>query len=247
MLDVMQDNLEMKRYLILVVDDDPLLQEVLKTKLERSGYIVAVAEDGEVALDYISQKLPDLVLLDIKMPGMDGYEVCKRLRADEKTKALPILMLTAYGGLNHVIKGMESGADDYISKPYEIEEVLVRVRSLLRVRQIERELREKETHLAKIEAISQLMVTMTHHINNSLVIINGRAQVAEFNRPKSVERLIEACKKETQRISAVLQSLEDMAGQMKCATTSYAGIEDAMIDIENEIRYRLEEEELDYV
>jgi DNA-binding response OmpR family regulator len=246
----MDNSQQRERHLILVVDDDPLIQDVLKAKLERSGYEVGVAENGEIALDYIAKRLPDLVLLDIKMPGIDGYEVCKILRTDESTKALPILMLTAYGGLNHVIEGMEAGADDYISKPFEIEEVLVRIRSLLRMRQIERDLREKETRLARIETTSQLMVTMTHHVNNSLAIISGRAQVAKLNKPKTIEKLIEACKKETQRIGVVLESLEDMADQMKYATTSYAGLEDAMIDIEDEIQRRLEEtekeEELEY-
>jgi DNA-binding response OmpR family regulator len=146
---------------------------------------------------------------------------------------------------------MEAGADDYISKPYEIEEVLVRARALLRMREIERDLREKETRLAKIETTSQLMVTMTHHINNSLAIINGRAQVTKLDKPAGVRKLIDACKKETQRISAVLESLEDMADQMQYATTSYAGTEDAMIDIEDDIKRRLEEaeeiEELEFV
>ncbi|MCX6639748.1 MAG: response regulator [bacterium] len=228
---------------ILIADDDLLIQEVLSTKLERAGFEVIVAGDGEEALRMISERQPDILLLDIKMPGPDGYEICRRLRAAEATRALPILMITAYGGTDYIVKGIEIGADDYITKPFDMEEVLVRVRSLLRMRRIERQLREKESHLARIEVVGQLLVTMAHYINNSLAVISGRAQALKDDNPEQARKLREACFKQTRKISAVLESLEAMAKHMKISTTSYAGMENAMLDIEKEIQERLGEEE----
>ncbi len=234
------DTRERQPYL-LVVDDDLLIQEVLQAKLEKSGYRIEVASDGMEALKKIESEIPDLILLDINMPGMDGYEVCRKIREIEAIRTLPILMLTAYGGLEHIVKGLEAGADDYITKPFEIEEVLVRIKSILRMRQMEKDLREKETELAKIETIGQLMVTMAHHINNALTSIGGRAQSARADNPVSAQKLIDVCLKETRRINAVIKSLEDIANHMKYSTVSYAGIENAMIDIEKEIALRLAE------
>lgn len=225
--------------LILVADDDPQIREVLSTKLERSGYRVEMAENGEEVLSRIAERQPDLLILDIKMPGIDGYQVCQRLRETPATQALPILILTAYGGIEHVIKGLNAGADDYVTKPFHVEEVNVRVRSLLRMKQIEKELRDKEAHLVRIETVGQLLVTMAHYINNSLAIVSGRAQALKSDDPKQAQKLKEACLKQTQRIEAVLESLKSMAQQMKISTTTYVGLDDAMLDIEDEIKRRL--------
>lgn len=150
-------------------------------------------------------------------------------------------MLTAYGGIDHIVAGLVAGADDYVTKPFHIEEVLLRVRSLLRARQIERELREKETRLARIETMGQLLVTLAHHINNSLTILSGRAQVLDARNPEQAQKLKEACLLQARRIEAVLKSLRSMAHQMKLSTASYAGMDNAMMDIEQEITQRLAE------
>lgn len=226
---------------ILVADDDPLIQEVLQTKMEKSGYRVKSALDGEKTLASIQQEIPDLLILDIKMPGLDGLEICRRLRAEEKTLTLPILMLTAYGGVDHIIKGLEAGADDYVTKPFQMEEVMMRVRALLRMRDIERQLREKESHLARVRTVGQLLVTMAHHINNSLAVIKGRAQSLKAGDSGQVERFKETCLQQTRRIQAVLKSLEDLARQMEISTTSYAGSHLEMLDIDEEINRRLRE------
>jgi DNA-binding response OmpR family regulator len=226
---------------ILVADDEPIIQEVLQKKLEKAGYAVETALTGKEALDRVLEDTPDLLILDINMPEMDGYEVCQRIRENDDIQALPILMLTAYGGVNNVVQGLQMGADDYVTKPFQTEEVLMRVRSLLRVRKIERELRHKETFLARVETLGQLLVTMAHYINNSLAIISGRAEATKEGDVEQLQLLKEACAKETARIDAVLQSLEEMAKQMKISTTSYAGVEDAMLDIETEISRKLKE------
>jgi len=226
--------------LIMVVDDDPLIQESLRLQLEKAGYSVNVYGDGISALGGVKTNRPDLIILDIKMPGLDGYEVCERLKNSEDNRDIPVLMLTAYGSLDHIIKGLEMGADDYVSKPFEFEELMVRIKSLLRMRSIERELRDRETNLARVQTMGQLLVTMAHHINNSLAVISGRAQATKSDNVEMVEKMKKACLKESRKIQAVLKSLEEMARQMKINTTNYAGVTEAMIDIEKDIQQKLE-------
>src|SRR5919107_1654306 len=118
---------------ILVVDDTPQNVRLLEAILIPRGYTVVGAASGQQALDLVAEALPDIVLLDIMMPGMDGHEVCRRLRADPTTALLPVVMVTASGDQNKV-KALDSGADDFIPKPVNQTELLARVRSLLRIK-----------------------------------------------------------------------------------------------------------------
>jgi two-component system response regulator MprA len=115
---------------ILVVDDDPKLLSLMKRGLSFSGYVVDVAVDGEGALVRARESAPDLVILDVMLPGIDGVEVCRRLRAG--IAGLPILMLTAKGRVADRIAGLDAGADDYLIKPFDFDELLARIRALLR-------------------------------------------------------------------------------------------------------------------
>ncbi len=117
---------------ILVVDDSPLNRKLTADVLQRAGHEVITAEDGASALKLLEQEHIDLVLLDVMMPGMDGYEVCKRIRANPKTTYLPVMMLTAQDTVESKIKGFEAGADDYLTKPFEPTELQARVQVLLR-------------------------------------------------------------------------------------------------------------------
>ncbi len=114
---------------VLVVDDDSRIAAALRRALIYEGYSVEVAPDGRVALTRARDRVPDLVILDVMLPGLDGMEVCKRLRADGD---VPILMLTARDGTPDRVLGLDSGADDYLVKPFAYEELLARVRALLR-------------------------------------------------------------------------------------------------------------------
>jgi len=119
--------------LVLVVDDLPQNVRLLEAVLSPKGFRVATASSGEEALDVLSQEHPDLVLLDILMPGMDGYEVCRRIRQDPGTAFLPVIMITA-SGEEQKLRAIESGADDFVNKPFDQAELLARVRSLVRVK-----------------------------------------------------------------------------------------------------------------
>ncbi|HEY9607431.1 MAG TPA: hybrid sensor histidine kinase/response regulator [Allocoleopsis sp.] len=118
---------------ILVVDDSPDNLFLVQTILEEEGYEITLAEDGRSALAQIEQSPPDLVLLDVMMPEMDGFEVTKRIRENPKLPFMPILLITA-SNQPSVVKGLDSGADDFIRKPVEFDELLARVRSLLRLK-----------------------------------------------------------------------------------------------------------------
>jgi DNA-binding response OmpR family regulator len=114
---------------ILVVDDEPKYVWSMQVNLEARGYQVLVARDGQAAVELAAREKPDLIVLDIKMPGMDGYEVCWRIR---EFSAAPIIMLTAMAEEADKIKGLDMGADDYVTKPFSVNELLARVRAALR-------------------------------------------------------------------------------------------------------------------
>ena len=132
---------------ILVVDDTPASLRLLTELLTQHGYRVRPADDGALALKSVAAKTPDLILLDVSMPGMDGYEVCRRLKADEKSSRIPVIFISAFGDTRQKVTGFEAGGIDYITKPFEAEEVLARVRTHLRLRQAEEALRNAHNTL----------------------------------------------------------------------------------------------------
>jgi len=117
---------------ILLVDDDKELLAALEVKLQKEGYQIDTAPDGEVALKKIRAKLPDLVILDVNMPRMNGMDVCRALRSNDKTRDLAVIMLTARNDEVDRILGLEFGADDYVTKPYNPRELILRVKGLLK-------------------------------------------------------------------------------------------------------------------
>lgn len=117
---------------ILIVEDEPALRELLSLALRRAGYRVEAVADGPAALDWIRDRKPDLILLDVMLPGMDGFAVCQRLRTLWPLRTVPILMLTAMGRIEDKLQGIEAGADDYLTKPVAIPELLARVEMHLR-------------------------------------------------------------------------------------------------------------------
>lgn len=123
------------RPLVLVVEDDLANRALLERILEREGYRTISAGDGEAALLAVGEHSPDLVLLDIGLPRLDGYEVTRRLRSHVSTLTVPIILLTGRSGLEDVVEGLDAGADDFLSKPFRAPELLARIRSALRLRQ----------------------------------------------------------------------------------------------------------------
>jgi len=117
---------------ILVVDDEPDISKLIKARMESAGYSVFTAFDGAEALKAVKENMPDLILLDVMLPKMDGYQVCRLLKFDEKSKHIPIIMLTARAGESDKEKSVEAGADAYLTKPFQTEELLSKISSLLK-------------------------------------------------------------------------------------------------------------------
>lgn len=120
------------RYTILVVDDDRNLRTIIRTNLEIAGYSVVTANDASAALAFLAHDIPDLIVLDVVLPGMDGFELCRRIRRHPTCAHVPIMMLTARGETEDAVAGFEAGADDYVAKPFSPQEMLARVRAKIR-------------------------------------------------------------------------------------------------------------------
>lgn len=171
--------------LVLVVDDIEQNVMLLEAYLSLQKYRVIKAYNGEEALKLVEQEPPDIILLDVMMPGIDGYEVCRRLKNNPKTQFIPIVMVTALQDVEDKIKGIESGADDFISKPFNKEELFTRVKSLLRIKhlydQLEQSYRtvaEKNEQLIALDRMKDGLTHMiVHDLKNPLTAIMGYLRI----------------------------------------------------------------------
>jgi sigma-B regulation protein RsbU (phosphoserine phosphatase) len=132
---------------ILLVDDNPTNLQVLFQTLDGHGYNLLVAKNGETALSITRKALPNLILLDIMMPGIDGYEVCRQLKADPTTKEIPVIFLSALGDTKDKVQGLDLGAVDYVTKPFQPDEVIARVKTHLTIYRLKREVQEQRDEL----------------------------------------------------------------------------------------------------
>ena len=135
---------------ILVVDDIPANIGLLLETLQSSGFDVRVAENGLAALDQVAYEPPDLILLDIQMPGIDGYETCRRLKANPETRHIPVLFLSALSDTVNKVRGFQVGAADYVTKPIEIEEMLARVNTHLTIANLRKQSSEQNADLERL-------------------------------------------------------------------------------------------------
>ena len=142
---------------ILVVDDHPDNIELLKARLEARGYEIETAEDGEEALAKVFERPPSLVLLDVMMPKMDGFETVRRIKANKDLPFIPVIMQTALDSTQDIVEGLNAGADDYITKPLNFAELEARVKSLLRIKALQERLEERERQLEEINEKLQRM------------------------------------------------------------------------------------------
>lgn len=190
----------MSKGFILVVDDNPTNLAVISQALRTEGWQIRIAVDGEDALSKVAQNSPDLILLDVQMPGIDGFEVCQRLKANDKTSDIPIIFMTALSETDSKVKGLSLGAVDYITKPFEQQEAIARVRVHLQLRHLTQTLEEQvrdrtqalsqaleelqHSHLQviqseKMSALGNLVAGVAHEINNPIGCVVGNVSAVE--------------------------------------------------------------------
>lgn len=160
---------------ILVVDDDQYIRLILQKRFSSKGYTVLVAEDGERGLEAAKAELPDLIISDWMMPKMDGLEFCRIAKQDEKLRFCYFIILTARDTQDDKIEGIETGADDFVTKPFNDRELLTRVRAGLRISRLQKEIAD----LQHEKAINELALTLGHEINNPLGIMMLVLQVLQ--------------------------------------------------------------------
>lgn len=212
---------------VLIVDDDPNVALLVKMTLSKEpDFKIDIAENGEIALEKIASNLPDIVLLDIMMPGIDGLEVCKRVKSDEKTKFIPVIMLTAKREMGDMIRGMEIGANDYITKPFNPEELLARVRVHLRIKTLEKE----AAAIGELETLLKMSVTLQHEINNPLTGVIGNAELLKDWESLSKEDVDEAISGILSSSLRIKEIVKQMGNLNHISSTTYVGSQE-MIDL----------------
>lgn len=224
---------------ILVVDDTPENLQLLSATLSATGYKVRCVLSGAMALRGVRSS-PDLILLDIMMPDMDGYQVCQQLKASEETREIPIIFLSAKDEVLDKVKAFEVGGADYITKPFQVEEVLVRVQNQLTVRSLQKQLKEqnqalqqaKEAAEAASRAKSKFLAKMSHELRTPLNAILGFTQVIDRDLKRHDPASVPNLRKHLEIISGagehLLESIEEIlemskieAGQITLSPTSF--------------------------
>jgi class 3 adenylate cyclase len=171
---------------VLVVDDTPHNVKLLADLLGVKGYAVATAVNGEEALAKVASEKPDLVLLDVMMPGLSGYDVCQRLRANPETALLPVVLVTSLDPQQERVKGIEAGADDFLSKPINQAELFARVRSLLRVKSLQDEVRRQA------DALKEWNLKLEERVSLQVAQLDRMSQLKRFFSPPVADAIISA-------------------------------------------------------
>ena len=199
---------------ILVVDDDVANARLVGKYLHREGYIAVVAHDGRSALVKASTEPPDLILLDVMMPDLDGLAVCQRLSSDPATEEVPVIFLSARGDLTDRVAGLDVGAVDYLVKPFEPADLLARVRAALRNKALQDDLRKANAELARLEQGRQEFVAMlTHDIRAMLGAVAAAIEMARLDietpPAEDVPRFLEIAERNAQELINLTTNLLD--------------------------------------
>jgi two-component system sensor histidine kinase/response regulator len=204
---------------ILVADDTPANLRLLFQMLTEQGYKVRPVPDGQWALRAARSTPPDLILLDIRMPKMDGYQVCEQLKADEQTRDIPVLFLSALGEKEDKVKAFSVGGLDYITKPFQVEEVLARVRTHLALRALQNELETANERLvrsnaelrARNEELDAFVHTVAHDLKSPLAIVAGYAEVLaltyEEMEPEEIEQILGTTTQMARKLARIVDNL----------------------------------------
>jgi DNA-binding response OmpR family regulator len=202
-----------KKSLILIADDSISNRNMLQILLEKDGYETTCLENGIDAIEKTASINPDLILLDIMMPGADGYEVCRELKKSRKTKNIPIIFITAKTETESIVAGFAAGASDYVRKPFNSTELLARVKTHLDLTRSFNDLRESQEKILKLEQLNTILAmagTANHDINQPLTVITGNLYLLEETINKQTLsspqiKYIQEIKKSINRIKEILE------------------------------------------
>lgn len=190
---------------VLVVDDNPTNLKLMFNLMEKEGFKVLIAADGEQGIRHAERARPDLILLDILMPGMDGFDACTILKKTEATKDIPVIFMTAVTDTHQKVKAFDLGAVDYITKPFQTEEVLARVRTQLALRRQMKLAAEKK----KMETLLTLIGGIAHRFNNQLYVVKGNLDLMQGDEelPAKMNRFLEPAANAAEEIAELTRRL----------------------------------------
>lgn len=202
---------------VMIIDDESDIAESLSVTLKSQGYDVQTAPNGVEGLRKIPAFRPALVLLDVMMPGMDGFEVCRQLKSNPETQSIPVLLLTALNQPEDKVKGLNSGADDFIEKPFEEAELKARIRAFLRTKELHDKLEESYLRLRELERLRDSLIHMlVHDLKAPLTAIKGGLSVfseiagADQSIPETVHQLLLNAESNSQRLLDMIQDILDV-------------------------------------
>ncbi|MBF0103590.1 MAG: hybrid sensor histidine kinase/response regulator [Desulfobacterales bacterium] len=210
----------MEKTTIMVVDDTPANLKLLQDMLQSEGYRVLTFPRGQMALNAAAKSAPDLILLDIRMPHMDGFEVCNRLKSDDRLKEIPVIFISALNETSDKINAFSAGGVDYVTKPFQFEEVHARVKAHLEISRQKRELQDAYHKLQELETFRDSLVHMiVHDMRSPLMVILGNLQIAQLDpMPVSAAECIVDALNAVKRINTMVSNLLDVSkmesGQM---------------------------------
>ncbi len=208
---------------ILIVDDNQDNVDLIAYFLRPQNYDIRSASDGVEAINQVELDLPDLILLDIRLPRMDGFEVCEKLKKNDRTRFIPIIMITASQDVKHKIQSLEAGADDFISQPFENIELVARVKSLLRIKAYQdelniknKELEEKNKLLVRMDQFKEeLSHLIVHDMKNPLFVIQGNLQMLSMtmNAPgfEKYKKYVNRIERSSENLLRMVTNLVDIA------------------------------------
>jgi signal transduction histidine kinase len=212
---------------LLLVEDNDDLRSFLASRLARR-YRVETAADGAAGLEAARRWRPDLVVTDVMMAGVDGLELCRRLKADPAFVTTPVILLTARAGTDAVAEGLDAGADDYVVKPFALRELEARIAAHLRARETERQLHERESRLA---AIGQMTSSVVHDLRNPLTLVKGYADLAHALAVRggdaaTIARELETVRSQSDRLRRMIEEILDFArgGAPRLAVETVAAV-----------------------
>lgn len=212
---------------ILVVDDQPINVHLLKRMLEREDMDVRTAQSGQECLDEVAREIPDVILLDVMMPGMDGIEVCQQLKQADESKSIPIIFISARSSKEGRMEGLESGAVDYITKPIDLDETLARIRTQLRFLAINRqniELQKRLGETRRVATIGAITRGLAHNLNNLLGVTVGYVDLIKtfHDQPAMVQKNAIMLDRAVMRIAELVKQVGYVAVERQVARSPIA-------------------------